>query len=255
MTQTITKFKDAFVQEQGNGRLNDEAKLVVEYLESNDVEITFFTDKFIRRRSLDLTPQSLVMADIPCMHGAMKQLGINIPVANSYPASLKQYLRRNIWESELSQLLAEIMNGLSAPVFAKPGDTQKKFTGRVFESMADLYFVSGCSKKTRIVCSDVVHWISEYRVYVVNSEIVDISHYAGKTDVALDEAVVSAAIQALDRAGESYAGYGIDFGVLGTGETALIEMNDGYGLGAYNISAQDYGRLVSARWAEIVATL
>lgn len=36
------------------------------------------------------------------------------------------------------------------------------------------------------------------------------------------------------------AGYVIDFGVLDTGEIALIELNDGFSFGAYMASPQKY---------------
>ena len=49
------------------------------------------------------------------------------------------------------------------------------------------------------------------------------------------------------------AGFGIDFGLLSTGETALVEMNDGFALGAYAISARDYTDLLIARWEELMA--
>jgi ATP-grasp domain, R2K clade family 2 len=59
-------------------------------------------------------------------------------------------------------------------------------------------------------------------------------------------------MQALDAAGAAYAGYAIDFGVLSTGETALVEMNDGFALGAYAIDSQDYTDLICARWTELL---
>jgi ATP-grasp domain, R2K clade family 2 len=81
------------------------------------------------------------------------------------------------------------------------------------------------------------------------SRLMILSGYAEPIDLQ----AVQRAIQALDLAGESYAGYAIDFGVLATGETALVEMNDGFGIGAYQIDSKNYTDLIWARWEQLLA--
>ncbi|WP_366838125.1 ATP-grasp domain-containing protein [Nostoc sp. LPT] len=88
--------------------------------------------------------------------------------------------------------------------------------------------------------TEVVSWVSEYRVYVVHSQIRSIDHYDGNPNVLLDIDKVICTIQALENAKESYAGYAIDFGVLDSGQTTLVEMNDGFAIGAYKIDKKNY---------------
>src|SRR4051812_22367020 len=45
-----------------------------------------------------------------------------------------------------------------------------------------------------------------------------------------------------------------DFGVLENGQTALVEANDGYSLGAYQITASNYTNVLLTRWAELLST-
>ncbi|MEM8604121.1 MAG: ATP-grasp domain-containing protein, partial [Cyanobacteria bacterium P01_H01_bin.121] len=59
--------------------------------------------------------------------------------------------------------------------------------------------------------------------------------------------------QALDNAGDSYAGYAIDFGVLTSGQTALVEMNDGFAVGAYGIDSRNYTDMIWARWEQLLS--
>ncbi len=40
-----------------------------------------------------------------------------------------------------------------------------------------------------------------------------------------------------ERSGEGTAGYGLDLGVLSGGQTALVEWNDGFSLGAYELDS------------------
>jgi hypothetical protein len=97
----------------------------------------------------------------------------------------------------------------------------------------------------------VVSWRSEYRVYVNAAGIVAIDHYSGDAGVELDLAAVTNAIAEYGQSGEAPVAYAIDFGVLSSGETALVEANDGYALGAYQIGSAPYAELLFARWRQL----
>ncbi|BAY25586.1 hypothetical protein NIES2100_53920 [Calothrix sp. NIES-2100] len=248
-------ISQAFIQEQGNGKLRHEEQLVTEELRKRGIPITFYTQKRIQRRQLALDDQSLVVGDMPCILGALKQLGIPEPLPNDYPLSLRNFMHRRIWTSTLLELEQGLCNAKYSAIFAKPAVRRKRFTGCVFESEYDLYRIYGVSRQEKLLCSEVVSWLSEYRVYVVHSEIRSIDHYDGNTNVLLDIEKVQCAIKTLDNVGESYAGYAIDFGVLDSGETALVEMNDGFAIGAYKINREDYTNMILARWEELLSQL
>jgi hypothetical protein len=122
----------------------------------------------------------------------------------------------------------------------------------MFESPSDLYYVGAASRRMAVWCSKPVRWISEYRVYVLRDRILSIDHYDGDAAIKLDRNVLETALCDLRAAGAAPVAYGIDFGVLGSGQTALVEMNDGYALGAYSIGAEDYADLLMARWRELL---
>ncbi|BAY12884.1 ATP-grasp domain-containing protein [Calothrix sp. NIES-2098] len=248
-------ISQAFIQEQGNGKLRHEEQLVTEELRKRGIPITFYTQKRIQRRQLSLNDCSLVVGDMPCVLGALKQLGIPEPLPNDYPPSLSNFMHRRIWTSTLLELEQKLRNAKYSSIFAKPAVRRKRFTGCVFESEYDLYRVYGVSRQEKLLCSEVVSWLSEYRIYVVRSEIRSIDCYDGNANAVLDIDKVHRAIKTLDNAGESYAGYAIDFGVLDSGETALVEMNDGFAIGAYNINCKDYTDMILARWEELLSHL
>ena len=50
------------------------------------------------------------------------------------------------------------------------------------------------------------------------------------------------------------AGCALDFGVTDKRTTILVEMNDGYSLGAYGLAPVLYARLLAARWAEMTGS-
>lgn len=47
------------------------------------------------------------------------------------------------------------------------------------------------------------------------------------------------------------AGYALDFGVPDTGETALVEWNDGSSPGSYGLESDSDTALTVARWCEL----
>ncbi len=242
----------AFIQTHGNNQLRHEESLVVAELNRKGIPVEFYTEKRIRRRQLALNRESLVVGDMPCISGALQQLKIPEPAPNDYPIALRAYLHRRIWRSTLGALEFGLRDGRYPAIFAKPATRCKRFTGGVFETESDLFRVYGVSRREELWCAEVVVWLSEYRVYVVNSEIRSVDCYAGNSEITCDLFVVNRAIELLARAGESSAGYAIDFGVLATGETALIEMNDGFAVGAYAIDSTNYTDMLWARWQELL---
>jgi hypothetical protein len=121
----------------------------------------------------------------------------------------------------------------------------------VLESWQDLRHLATAADTTRLLCSEVVTWKSELRAFVLRGKVVGIRHYLGDPSVLVDGAVVQEAVGSFEASGEAMAGYGIDFGVLATGETALVEVNEGYGFGSYGLEDAAYTDLPIARWCEL----
>lgn len=248
-------FTTAFLEESGNGRLGREETLLQECLVERGLPIQLFTPKRIQRRQLPLSASTFIAGGMDSMHGAMQQLKIEIPPPNDYPVSLQPFMRRRTWPSTLGSVERSILDEDHAPVFAKPADRRKSFTGRTFASIDDFRVIGDVSRRQTVWCSDVVEWVSEFRVYTIGHEIGHVSLYGGDAAVALDLGTVRAALATFQASGEAPAAYGIDFGVLSTGDTALIEFNDGYSLGAYDVPATVYTDLLLTRWKELVSTL
>ncbi|HEU4391381.1 MAG TPA: ATP-grasp domain-containing protein [Blastocatellia bacterium] len=247
-------FKRAFLEELGNGKLRHEEQLLCGELERRGIPISLYTAKRVQRRQLPLSGETFIAGDMDAMHGAMRQLKIAIPAPNDYPRSLSAVMHRRAWTSTLGAVERRVLDGRGEPIFAKPADRRKSFTGRVFASMDDFREIGSVSRRQEVWCSEVVTWSSEYRVYVIGTQIVSIDLYAGDSSVRLDSAAVDAAVAAFRASGEAPSAYAIDFGVLTTGQTALVEVNDGYALGAYQISASTYTDILLTRWNELLST-
>ena len=244
----ITK---AYIHEYGNGRLEPEHEEVKQVLVSRGIECHLFTSKRLHRNQLKLDAQTLVVGDNPTIQTVLKRLGVNYSL-NSYPDSLRTYLKRSVWETSVRRLMMESHGGEFSPVFVKPSQKDKLFTGFVIESQYDLYKLSTLSKNTELYCSSVVEWLSEFRVFVNKGQIVGMKHYDGNPTHLPDKNEIEKAVADFENSSEKTNGYSLDFGVLGNGETALIEWNDGFSLGSYRLDKELYTELILARWEEIL---
>lgn len=248
-------FTKAFLEEKGNGKLRHEEQLLRAEFERRGIPVSLYTSKRIQRRQLPLSRETFIAGDMNAMHGAMRQLKIEVPPPNDYPKSLLPFLHRRIWNSTLGVIEEQVAEGAREPVFTKPADRCKNFTGRVFASLDDFRELGNVSRSQAVWCSEIVDWLSEYRVYVIGAEIVSVDLYSGDSNRTLDLEVIKAALGAFHDSGEAPSAYGIDFGVMASGQTALVEANDGYSLGAYQISASAYADLLIARWSELILTI
>jgi len=248
MLPMITK---ALIQISATGRMEPEIHDLKEELMERRIPVEPFTEKELTQRKLVLAPDILVAGYISEIQTALHQLKREWTGVDGYPESLRHLLHRRISVSSVGQIIHNLHNELMEPLFVKPKGRIKRFTGTVFASPSDIVYMEGASAKMPVYCSEVVRWLSEYRIFVMYGRIVGIQHYAGDPAHVLDERVVAEAVQTYQGSGEAPAGYGIDFGVLNSGQTALIEVNDGFSLGSYGLDRSVYTDLTIARWCEL----
>lgn len=243
----ITK---AYIQEYGNGKTEPEFLKVKNVLESRGADCEFFTIKKLHRNQIRFNKETLIVGDHSSMLYTFKRLGIS-SFTSSYPQSLRPYLKRTVWETTVKKLMMQ-NHEESLNIFVKPKSKIKLFTGFVINSQHDLLRLESFSKETALFCSSVVEWLSEFRVFVNQSEIVGIKNYSGNENLQFDMDMVKTAIKDFENSDERTDAYGIDFGILSSGETALVEWNDGYALGSYGLDKEIYTDLILSRWEEIL---
>jgi ATP-grasp domain, R2K clade family 2 len=244
-------IKKAYIHEYGSNKLEPEHKDVIDVLEEREIPYELFTEKRLSRNQLKLDNETLVVGDNPTITTALKRIGFNY-TNDAYPKSLEKYLGRKVWETTIRKLTSQASFKEVSGVFVKPKSKAKLFTGFVINSDYELFQLERFSKDTDLYCSTLVNWLSEYRVFVNNSKIVGVRMYDGDEALKLDMDVVGKAVSDFENSGEKTTAYGIDFGVLESGETTFIEWNDGFALGAYGLDKEIYTDLLIARWEEIL---
>ena len=195
----------------------------------------------------DLSPTTCVHGFIGPVRRALKRLGIEEPTpkVEDYPEELTEFLGRKVWLSDMATIRGDV-----EPCFIKPAASdQKLFTGHVRGPMGYLIQTAQVPNETEIQCSEPVRFLSEYRCFILEKEILGVRHYKGDYRYYPDYHVVERAMFAYK---SSPVAYTLDFGVTEDGKTLLVEANDAFALGAYGLPAVMYARMVEARWLQMV---
>lgn len=234
-----------YLQRQPDMKFDPEEALLADYF--GDGNYVPFYAKRVQQRKLPLKRGDFLAGGLQVTLPALKQLGVEYNHTD-YPRELSMHLHRNVWLSTLGNIRQQIeADGDIPSVFIKPSDKLKRFTGRVVRTIDDIAPLTHVGN-IFISCSDAVQWCAEYRVPVINGKIQGYFWYDGDKSVMVDTSVVERMVNDFVSAPSAYC---LDVGVLGTGETALVEMNDAFSIGMYDGMESCYAELLLTRWAEL----
>ena len=202
---------------------------------------------------LELAPGDIVVGGIGFARRGMARLGITAPDLDSIPDALVPFAGRRIWQATMGE--ARTLAGNGTAIFVKPlPDRLKLFTGTLLASFADLIPTAHIADEEPVICADPVEFVTEYRGFVLHGDLIDLRPYRGDPLHFPDPQVIRAALAAQAEA-DAPSAYALDFGVTAQGKTLVVEINDGYAVGAYGLSPVRYARLIATRWAELSASL
>lgn len=200
--------------------------------------------------SLDFDGDPIVVGGIPVVVGALERMGVTPPGLVSIPEQIAKYARRKTWQGTIGEARSAVDEGRS--IFIKPMPNDRKlFGGKVVSNYRDLAITASLATEYPVICSEPVSMLAEYRVFVLQGSIVGCRHYKGDFRLYPDFGVIDAAVKDFV---DSPSGYGIDFAVTDTGETILIEVNEGFSLGCYGLPSLPYSSIIEARWKDFYAS-
>jgi hypothetical protein len=204
----------------------------------------------LRSGELALTRETLVAGGVPVVEDAMIALGMKPPAADNLPKCLERYRGRCVWTSTWGELRSKYgRTGPPEPLWVKSLRRNKGNPSIAVYNAEDVEAGADLPDDHEVLVSEYVIFISEWRCFVVRGQVLDLCRYQGDVFRYPESDVIKSAIK--DYGSAAPAGYGIDFGVLTSGQTVLVEANDGYSLGPYGLEATDYAELLEARWLQL----
>ena len=93
-----------------------------------------------------------------------------------------------------------------------------------------------------------MHFLHEWRVFVLDGQVLDIKSYCGDYHYHYDADIVDAMVAAYVSAPSAYC---LDIGVAEDGKTYLVEVNDGFCVGHYGLGPVNAMVFHQRRWLEM----
>ncbi|MGF6440356.1 ATP-grasp domain-containing protein [Paraburkholderia youngii] len=246
----------SILRQAGSSRL--EERVAAQYAMMADVPIASVAFDALDDHAAELRRGStLPVGSVEFVRKGMALAGIAEPENLSYPQGLEPWLHR--------QVLRRPAGSVRGRCFVKP-TTTKAFSGFVRDTAASLEGLTEHDRAqydtfekldpdTLIWVSAPVTWLSEVRYYVVDGAVLGEGRYDdGPDEMPLpDTEVVKAMVRAVALGPGAPAAFGLDVGVLESGQTALIECNDAWALGYYRgtLGHRDYIEMLWRRWAQL----
>lgn len=196
---------------------------------------------------LPLGEDDIVVGGIGFALRGMARLGLEVQQLDNIPEPVQPFAGRRVWTSTMGELRRRVDAG--EVIFAKPRpDRLKAFTGCLYSGYKDLIATAHISDDEPIDCSEPMEFISEYRCFVLRGDPIGLRPYFGDPLVLPDPDIIREAVESFS---DGPMGYAMDFGVTRDGRTVVVEVNDGYAIGAYGLPPVLYANIIQARWDEI----
>lgn len=240
-----------YIEQQSGYHLGGDGDIVARVAKARGTEVHSVPLSKLQKGRVDLSGAYLVAGSIPFIKAALRQRKIDLPNVDCYPVVIRPLLRRTVRGSTLGAALTSL-DGRSTGLFVKPSERSKRFTGFVVSDPTD-HRLADVPRGEPVWVSEPVQWVSEWRVYVVRSELRSIAFYDGDPAFSVDRRVIEEGVRLLASDPSMPRSYAVDFGVLADGSTALVEMNDGYSVGAYaDVEDEVFFDMLIDRWQQLV---
>ena len=225
-------------------------------------------DDHLRDSLLDPGEPLLVpIGSVEFLRECMTLLGVQEPsIPSCFIPSFEPYLHRRVEKTTAGMLRLNRRHGVAH--FVKPVKA-KLFSGFLWsaataaiakddytaEQVAALHALPDA---TPLWIAEPVHFLREDRYYVLRGQVLGSARYdpdGPDSAAAPDPAIVDAIVSSYTGLPGAPCAFAADIGVLESGQTALVEINDAWALGLYGeMEDRDgYVRMIAARWAEITS--
>jgi hypothetical protein len=219
-------------------RESAEVLLTRTFAESHGIAVIETWTKAIASGRFPVQPTDIAIGAIAFVEARLRSAGRAAPLPNDYPVELRDVLGRDVQRVSLAEARARIAR--EGQKFIKPAEHRKRFTGFVAGDPNDARW-HGCSTRLPVWIADVLAIASEWRVYVAFGRVLAVvrAPNTGTSASEPDQALTQRIADRLHRMAKGFDGVAFDMAVLADGRTVLLEVNEGYGYGAYPGTAPD----------------
>jgi len=207
-------------------------------LEELEADITLLKSWYSLSKE-DFEQYDVCVGSVTDCRFALTRMGLRDFDIDCYPSELTSFLGRDIQTILIQDILK-----IKDTKFVKPVKP-KRFAAFTTDEEDYYMRLMNTDDDEKIYVSDIMHFQSEWRVYIHDNKIEAICNYKGDPTLFPNVSNVYAMIH-------SWKGpkcYVLDIGVS-DGMTLLVEFNDFYSIGNYGLFPEKYVEMLIARWNE-----
>ena len=113
----------------------------------------------------------------------------------------------------------------------------------------EILFAGSSQRTPPVLAQQRIEFVSEWRVSILRDKILNVANYKGNPLLFPDVGMMQSAIEAFT---ERPIAFGMDWGITASGQTLLVEVNDGYALGNYGLNGMPFTAMIEARWRQLM---
>jgi hypothetical protein len=200
-------------------------------------------------RELKSAAEDTLLFAIPeVMRMALRRLDKQEPPLFELPDCLMPWIGRFTWETTLGQVREQVDSEISFnPFHIRPLDSKRIFKGTIVYGLRDLIPSASLADETPVLAQQKVEFASEWRALVFRDKVIHLARTKGDVLRYPDRETMLAAISSFTN---RPIVYGMDWGITPSGQTQLIEVNDGIAAGNLGMHGQAYVAMIEAKWRE-----
>jgi len=240
-----------YLQKYAENGLGREEKAILQYLILESIPYRFASlDEPGCQFKSKIDNCEMFVGSVEGVTKILEVLGYASPIPNYYPACLHQFLKRKVWSGRISDVKLFLQDGA---LFIKPFDEWKTFTGSIITPQNSNLFIDKYPADMKIWFSEVVNYVSEFRVYVTEGKCTAICQYSGEEDSVIETEEILEAITIMNLDDSQKKTYAFDWGLTEDGKVSLVELNGSFAIGKYSgITNRQYFSFLMSGWKQLV---
>lgn len=199
--------------------------------------------------SLNEQREETILFAIPeVLRMALRRLNHREPPLFELPDCLMPWIGRFTWETTLGQVREQVDSEIGFnPFHIRPLDPKRVFKGAIVYGLRDLIPSASLANETPVLAQQKVEFVSEWRAFVFRDKVIHLSRTKGDVLRYPDREVMLAAINAYTN---RPIVFGMDWGITASGQTLLIDVNDGIAAGNLGMHGQIFAAMIEAKWRD-----
>ncbi|MFN7290691.1 MAG: ATP-grasp domain-containing protein [Pirellula sp.] len=195
---------------------------------------------------LEQREETILFAIPEVMRMALRRLNHAEPPLFELPDCLMPWIGRFTWETTLGQVRDQVDSEIGFnPFHIRPLDSKRIFKGTIVYGLRDLIPSASLANETPVLAQQKVEFVSEWRAFVFRDKVIHLSRTKGDVLRYPDREVMLAAINTFTNRSIVF---GMDWGITASGQTLLIDVNDGIAAGNLGMHGQIFAAMIEAKW-------